>query len=398
MTIVRSNPADDTYMKLVRITQDTGTHSGNRTGVDTVKTFGEFMRFNVLSNYPLLTQKKVFHRGIHRELFWFLDGENNIQGLLDDDVHIWDEWANANGDLGPVYGEQWRYREDLHLLRYSDPYFETKKQFLDSLTFTMAGDPMLQGQQPFSVAEICNGLGLLYYRKFDQITNALYRLQHYPDCRRIIVDGWNPSVVPVDGLKPNEQPAIGKQALPACHTLFQFGSADVKGIGRYRAEMKYMDIEEHESGEAYLFGMPTGLTLDTLTANKNVLIQKAHDHDREFGPLFKHRQLSLHLHQRSMDEFLGGPFNIASYASMLNLFASRMDMLPCNLTISVGDAHVYDNHKEQFNLQATQPHHDSPIFCAINVRKHADLKGLTSANYKIVGYTSGPLIAGVVAV
>lgn len=291
------NPADRQYMQLVEDTLQ-GHHSQNRTAVNTVKTFGKFMEFDLQACYPLLTQKRVFHRGLHEELFWFFDGGNNIQALLDKDVHIWDGWANSYGDLGPVYGEQWRRRDDLHLLLYTDPYYETKMEFLNSLVIAQSGDPVLQGQEPFQVTALENGIGFLYYRKYDQIANAIHRLTHYPDCRRIIVDGWNPSVVPVDERKPSEQPAIGKQSLPACHTLFQFGSANT-GHGYSREDMFCFEIEEHGT-EAYLFDQPTGLTVDQLLSSREKLLSVARDHDHAYGPLYR-RELNLHLHQRSTE-------------------------------------------------------------------------------------------------
>lgn len=388
------NQADRQYMQLVEDTLQ-GHHSQNRTAVDTIKTFGKFMEFDLQSCYPLLTQKKVYHRGIHEELWWFLDGENNIQKLLDADVHIWDGWANERGDLGPVYGEQWRRRDDIHFLAFDDPYFSTKKQYLDSLTYAASGDDILCGQKPYEVVEVGFGLGLLYFRKYDQIANAIYRLTHYPDCRRIIVDGWNPSVVPVDGRKPSEQPAIGKQSLPACHTLFQFGSADT-GHGYAREDMFCFEIEEHGT-EAYLFDQPTGLTVDQLLSSREKLLSVARDHDHAYGPLYR-RELNLHLHQRSMDTFLGGPFNIASYASMLCIFAARTGMLPAKLSISVGDAHIYTNHLDVIEEQQAQPEQRSPLFCTINIRKHPDLRGLTSSNYRVLDYVCGPTLRGEVAV
>lgn len=388
------NSADNMYGSIVK-NAFTGVSSENRTDVDTTKTFGQFMCFYPSSCYPILTQKKVFHRGLHEELFWFLDGHNNIKRLLDHDVHIWDGWANKDGDLGPVYGEQWRAREDVQLVRYDDKYFASKTAFLDGLTFTNFDSSLLQGQSPFHRHEIPD-VGLLYTRKFDQITNALYRLVNHPDCRRIIVDGWNPSVVPVDGIAPSDQPQIGKQSLPACHTLFQFGSVQTKN--RYfRRELHYMKIDV-VNGEAYLFDKPTGKTLDELLTDKQTLLFVANAHDAEYGPLPAGRELSLHLHQRSMDLFLGAPFNIASYASLLNIFCARLNMLPAQLSISVGDAHIYDNHVQQLKKQLNNVMYGSPIFCAINIGQHPDLKGLTASNYRIVGYKSNEKIEGSVAI
>jgi thymidylate synthase len=390
------NAADKAYMSLVNRITDFGTHSENRTATDTIKVFGEFLRFHVGIRYPLITQKQVFHRGLHKELFMFLDGETNIESLIKDDVHIWDEWANTNGDLGPVYGAQWRARDDLHLVHSSDSYAQQKMEYLDSLTDIDPEDPKLQGQAPFQRAMLPTG-GALYYRKFDQIKNALYRLSKYPDCRRILVDSWNPSVIPVDGKAPSEQPALGKQALPACHTLFQFGSTKSER-NVYRSSLSYASLTTQADGTMALFGNPTGLTLKQLTKSRKALVDVFVKHDEIYGSMHFDRQLYLHMHQRSADTFLGFPFNIASYASLLNFVAASQNMLPNTLSISIGDAHVYEDHAVALKLQAKQEEHDAPIFCVIDIQNHPDLRGLTTNNYKIVGYEHGPLITGKPAV
>lgn len=389
---------DITYMSILGKAVHLGTVSENRTGIDTSKTFGEFVRFDVQQGYPIVTQKHVFHRGIHEELFWFLDGGNNIQPLIDKNVHIWDGWANSNGDLGPVYGEQWRARDETHVLIPDSPYFESKLAHLSNLTENAKGETRsaLFGQMPYTRYDAPGAV--IFTRKYDQIANAIHRLEQYPDCRRIIVDSWNPDVVPVEGVAPKDQPALGKQALPACHTIFQFGSASTGDSGVFRADLSYMDLTTNTDGTVNLFGYPTNLTLDEITESLNVLLDVASYHDNIHGPMKGMRELSLHMHQRSADLFLGFPFNIASYASLLNIMASRVGMLPKHLTISLGDSHVYSNHEEAIAEQHKQKSHPAPIFCAIDIKNHSDLKGLTCANYRIVGYEHGPLIRGDVAI
>ena len=155
------------YLDLLREIIDNGVTKTDRTGVGTKSIFGHQMRFNLQDGFPLLTTKKVFLKGIIYELLWFLKGDTNIKFLTDHNVHIWDEWADENGDLGYVYGKQWRSWE--------------------------ATDG----------------------RVIDQISQVVDLIKNHPDSRRILVSAWNPA-------------EIDKMALPPCHCLFQFYVADGK--------------------------------------------------------------------------------------------------------------------------------------------------------------------------
>ena len=155
------------YLDLLREIRDNGVTKTDRTGVGTKSIFGNQMRFNLQDGFPLLTTKKVFLKGIIYELLWFLKGDTNIKFLTDHNVHIWDEWADENGDLGYVYGKQWRSWE--------------------------ATDG----------------------RVIDQISQVVDLIKNHPDSRRILVTAWNPA-------------EIDKMALPPCHCLFQFYVADGK--------------------------------------------------------------------------------------------------------------------------------------------------------------------------
>lgn len=155
------------YLDLMRMVRDTGSQKGDRTGTGTVSVFGHQMRFDLAAGFPLVTTKKMFLKGIIHELLWFLQGSTNIKYLLDHNVHIWDEWADEHGELGPVYGSQWR------------------------------SWPAADGQT------------------IDQIARLVNDLKQNPNSRRHIVSAWN--VAEVDSM-----------ALPPCHTLFQFYVADGK--------------------------------------------------------------------------------------------------------------------------------------------------------------------------
>lgn len=168
------------YLDLMRHVKETGFVKGDRTGTGVISTFGYQMRFNLQEGFPLLTTKKLHLKSIIHELLWFLKGETNIKYLTDNGVSIWNEWATPEGNLGPVYGEQWR-------------------------SFKGA-----------------NG------KTVDQIADLIEELKTNPNSRRLIVSAWNPTVLPDPKLAPEVNAANGLQALPPCHCLFQFYVHDGK--------------------------------------------------------------------------------------------------------------------------------------------------------------------------
>lgn len=232
------------YLQLMRHVLDTGVKKEDRTGTGTLSVFGYQMRFDLNQGFPLVTTKKCHLRSIIHELLWFLKGETNIAYLTENNVKIWDEWATDEGELGPVYGKQWRSWEGV------------------------------DGQV------------------IDQISEIIEQIKTNPDSRRLIVSAWNPAVLPDTDYSPKENAAQGRQALPPCHTMFQF----------YVLEGK----------------------------------------------------LSCQLYQRSGDIFLGVPFNIASYALLTMMVAQVCDLELGDFIHTLGDAHLYLNHLEQANLQLTR--------------------------------------------
>ncbi len=168
------------YLKLLRHVKDHGTFKSDRTGTGTYSVFGYQMRFDLAKGFPLVTTKKCHLRSIIHELLWFLKGDTNIGYLKDNNVRIWDEWATPEGDLGPVYGKQWR--------SWEGPNGET----------------------------------------VDQIQWVLDDIKRNPDSRRLVISAWNPTVLPDVAFSPSENAAQGKQALPPCHCLFQFYVLDGK--------------------------------------------------------------------------------------------------------------------------------------------------------------------------
>ncbi|AMO69810.1 thymidylate synthase [gamma proteobacterium BDW918] len=168
------------YLDLLRDVRDNGTDKGDRTGVGTRSVFGRQLRFDLQQGFPLLTTKKVHLRSIICELIWFLQGSCDNNWLQERGVSIWNEWALENGDLGPIYGKQWR--------SWACPDGST----------------------------------------IDQISEVVEMIRRKPDSRRLLVNAWNPADLPDESLSPQENVRRGRAALPPCHTLFQFYVADGK--------------------------------------------------------------------------------------------------------------------------------------------------------------------------
>ncbi len=166
------------YLDFMRHVAETGAEKSDRTGTGTISVFGYQMRFDLQQGFPLVTTKKCHLRSIIHELLWFLKGETNIRYLSENGVRIWDDWATEEGELGPVYGKQWR-----------------------------------SWQAPDG-------------RVIDQISELVESLKNNPDSRRLLVSAWNPAVLPDSSVSPHDNASAGLQALPPCHCLFQFYVAD----------------------------------------------------------------------------------------------------------------------------------------------------------------------------
>ena len=261
------------YLDLLHRILEEGKVKTDRTGTGTKSIFGHQMRFNLEDGFPVLTTKKLHLKSIIYELLWFLKGDTNVKYLQEHGVSIWNEWADENGDLGPVYGHQWRSWPD-------------------------------------------HRGGTI-----DQIQNVIDLIKHHPDSRRMLVTAWNPA-------------DIGEMALPPCHCLFQFYVAD----GR----------------------------------------------------------LSLQLYQRSADTFLGVPFNIASYALLLQMMAQVTGLKAGDFIHTTGDTHLHLNHLEQAKLQLTRTPRDQP-----QMKLNPDVKNLFDFRYEdfeLLNYDPWPHIKAEVAV
>jgi thymidylate synthase len=261
------------YLDLMRRILDEGAHKSDRTGTGTRSIFGHQMRFDLSDGFPLVTTKKLHLKSIVYELLWFLRGETNVAYLKEHGVSIWNEWADESGELGPVYGYQWR--------SWTGRSGET----------------------------------------IDQISDVVEQIRSNPDSRRLIVSAWNVADVP-------------RMALPPCHLLFQFYVAD----GR----------------------------------------------------------LSCQMYQRSADVFLGVPFNIASYSLLTMMMAQVTGLAPGDFVHTLGDAHLYDNHLEQAELQLSREPRPLPTLW-IDPSVHS-IFDFEYEHFRLENYQPHPHIAAPVAV
>ena len=274
------------YLDLMRHVKENGVKKEDRTGTGTLSIFGYQMRFDLSKGFPLVTTKKCHMRSIIHELLWFIKGETNIAYLKDNGVSIWDEWATEEGELGPVYGKQWRSWEGTD-------------------------------------GEVV-----------DQLTELIEQIKTNPDSRRLIISAWNPSVLPDTKFSPKENAAKGKQALPPCHTMFQFYVLNGK--------------------------------------------------------------LSCQLYQRSGDIFLGVPFNIASYSLFTMMIAQVCGLQAGEFVHTFGDAHLYLNHLEQVDTQLARKPFELPTM-QINPDVK-DIFSFTIDDFELLNYQSHPHIKAPVAI
>ncbi len=256
------------YHDALRHILDHGIPSEDRTGTGTLSVFGMQMRYDLADGFPLMTTKRVHLKSIIHELLWFLSGDTNVRYLQDNGVSIWNEWADDTGDLGPVYGKQWRD-----------------------------------------------------FGGVDQITALEQMIRQTPDSRRMIVSAWNPADVP-------------DMALPPCHTLWQ-----VRVMGG---------------------------------------------------------KLHLQLYQRSADMFLGVPFNIASYALLLQMLAHVAGLEAGTFVHTMGDAHIYSNHMEQVQTQLARD--PRPLPQMVLLRRPESVLDFRYDDFRLDGYDPHPAIKAPVAV
>ncbi|HGB4853326.1 TPA: thymidylate synthase [Salmonella enterica subsp. enterica serovar 6,8:z4,z23:-] len=336
------------YLALMQDILDNGVVKKDRTGVGTLSVFGRQLRFDLKEGFPLVTTKKVHLKSIIHELLWFLNGDTNVKYLQENGVKIWNEWANEEGNLGPVYGKQWREWRDCKVVECHDV---GRTQQLMQRGYKYIGNIKEDGTTY-----------LVYEKPHDQISKVIQQLREDPDSRRIIVSAWN--VADLDDM-----------ALNPCHNYFQFYTTEMTVLERLNW------FEENE---------PEKFANTPLSNDENVLHETL---DREGVP---RRKLSCFYMMRSNDVALGKPFNIASYALLTHMVAQQVNMVPDELVYSGVDVHLYLNHLEQIKLQLTREPYPLPKL--VIKRKPDSIFDYKYEDFEVVGYQSHPHIAMPVAV
>jgi len=310
------------YLKLLKDILDNGATKQDRTGTGTLSVFGRQIRHKMSEGFPLLTTKKMPFRLIATELLWFLRGDTNIKFLVDNNCHIWDgdafknylntykgnfemdkeefieaiktnpEFAKQWGDLGPVYGKQWR--------SWNNYFWE------------------YGGNAPYG-----EGGNHLMNPPIDQIANLINDLKTNPDSRRLMVNAWNVG-------------ELDSMVLPPCHYGFQVYTRELTWEERFDIHKKYITEDKLD----LVFELATNENLDKLGVPT--------------------RAISLIWNQRSVDTFLGLPFNIASYGLLLEVIAKAVNMVPDELIGNLGDTHLYLDHLEQAKEQLNREPYPLP--------------------------------------
>lgn len=323
-----------------------GTPKKDRTGTGTLSIFGHQMRFNLQEGFPLVTTKRCHLRSIIHELLWFLKGDTNVKYLNDNGVTIWDEWKNKDGDLGPVYGKQWRA-----WTAHDEVHTGNKKIIAE-----MEED----GWEEAGYREA----SMLLTKDIDQIAKVMGQLKNDPDNRRIIVSAWN--VADLDDM-----------ALAPCHAFFQFYTREMSLDER----VQWAEENDNELWSDYIHATFV-------------------DENTRLGWLDKAgvptRKLSCQLYQRSADVFLGVPFNIASYALLIHMFAQQANMAVGDFVWTGGDVHLYSNHLEQARTQLGRTPRELPKL--IIKRKPDSIFDYKFEDFEIENYNPHPAIKAPVAI
>lgn len=272
------------YLDLMQKVLEEGHMSENRTGVRAWSLFGHQMRYKLADGFPLVTTKEVHLKSIIHELLWFISGSTSTAYLKDNGVKIWDAWSK-DGELGPIYGKQWRSWRGI----------------------TGEGNSGM-------VVEI------------DQIHDLIYNLKTIPESRRLIVSAWNPVDLPDEKFSPQTNVTAGRMALAPCHMIMQFYTRELSREER----LQWLWDRDYRASKA---------------------IRRAGSKIPDNVPT---RSISLQVYQRSADVFLGVPFNIASYSLFLMMIGQVVNMVPEDFIHTIGDAHIYENHLDQVEIQLSR--------------------------------------------
>ena len=357
------NNLDKQYFKLLQHILKNGVTKKDRTGTGTISVFDYSMRFDMSEGFPLLTSKKMFTKGVILELIWFLKGNTNIKYLVENDCHIWDGDAYKNFykksleiklayESGDLLGSQPHieamFSNPNELIILSKEEFIEKIKTDDEFAKKWGNLGPVYGKQwrnwtPES--EYVDGSNYVFYPKIDQIQNLIDDLKNNPDSRRLMVSAWNVG-------------ELDQMVLPPCHYGFQCYTRELNREER-------VDLYIKKYGDT---GMDYEKYKDTIPT----------------------RAISLKWTQRSVDTFLGLPFNIASYAFLLHLLAKEVNMIPHELIFSGGDVHLYTNHIE---LAKEQLKRNTYNLAKLELTNES-IFDLSLDNFKVTGYESSSVLKG----
>jgi len=382
------NTLDKKYQELLQDILDNGIKKSDRTGTGTLSVFGRQIRHKMSEGFPLLTTKKMYWKGIVTELLWFLRGDTNIKYLVDNDCHIWDgdayksyckncdlqdiesrdyedgqlnllnkdefinkiktddEFDKKWGDLGPVYGKQWRSWGRKNVVNYD---LENVKSSDKVKVMDLIRDGSDYSKYDVKVTYQNNSI--------DQITNLINDLKTNPDSRRLMVSAWNVG-------------ELDKMTLPPCHYGFQVYTRELSFDERHLLYCKSFEgTDDNHKG----------------SSNSE---QMTEYHNKRNIPT---RAISLMFNMRSNDVPLGLPFNLASYGLLLQIIAKEVNMVPDELIASLGDAHIYVNQIDGVKEQLTREPYKLPTLVMVT---NPELKfdEYVYDNFKLVNYESHPSI------
>ena len=373
------------YLKLLKDVLDNGKEKEDRTGTGTISVFGRQIRHKMNQGFPLLTTKKMYWKGIVTELLWFLRGDTNIKYLVDNNCHIWD------GDAYQAYLKEWSksvpgddtFKESEY--NTSKPYEAsnfTKEEFInkiktdDEFAKTWGELGPIYGKQWRSWtkdkdAGAVEGGVFVEYEQIDQISNLIEQLKTNPDSRRLMVNAWNVG-------------ELDQMTLPPCHYGFQV----------YTRELSFEERWELAKRFGYVVEDATIPSADDQYSSINAREElNSMWNDKVLKTNLPTRAISLMFNQRSVDTFLGLPFNIASYGLLLEIIAKGVNMVPDELIGNLGDVHLYKNHIEQAKEQLTREPKRLPTLEIIErEEQNFSMDEMYIDNFQFPNYQSHPSI------
>ena len=367
------------YLRLLKDILDNGVEKEDRTGTGTISVFGRQIRHDMSKGFPLITTKKMYWKGIVTELLWFLRGSTQGQELIKDNCHIWD------GDMYRAYLDEYKkYKENFNkedLSSNGEPL--SKKEFIEKIKtddefakkFGSLGP--IYGKQwrnwtKDKDAGAVEGGVFVEYEQIDQIANLINDLKTNPDSRRLMVNAWNVG-------------EISQMSLPPCHYGFQVYTRELSFEERWELAKRFGYVAEDATIPSADDQYSSINAREELNSMWNDKVLKTN------------RAISLMFNMRSNDVPLGLPFNIASYALLLEIFGKMVNMIPDELIVNIGDGHIYKNQIGGIKEQLTREPYTLPklvISDGVNCTGTIDefLNSCSISDFKIEDYKSHPTI------